>query len=167
MRNRQIELGQGQARTEQIGCSSWRKGVGGLNPWPRPPCYRTPPHAQIFFRRGIPLIIFFRSKKSNGGALSSALQCKPSQALKCGATGGGCVLNGLPRICFQRQFGQTGGRYQGREGGLNLSRLVGQGPRSGPAHFREIRNYFFLRLQAAASRRTHRKRREIQGGGDG
>jgi hypothetical protein len=120
------------------------RGVGGLSPWRRPPCYRTPPHAQIFFRRGIPLIIFFRSKKSNGGALSSALQCKPSQALKCGATGGGCVLNGLPRICFQRQFGQTGGRYQGREGGLNLSRLVGQGPRSGPAHFREIRNYFFF-----------------------
>jgi hypothetical protein len=120
------------------------EGGGGLTYAKPLACNRLPPHAQIFFRRGIPLIIFFKSKKSNGGALSSALQCKPSRALKCGATGGGCVVNGLPRICFQRQFGQTGGRYQGREGGLNLSRLVGQGPRSGPAHFREIQNYFFF-----------------------
>jgi hypothetical protein len=168
------------------------RGEGGLKPWQAHTCYRPCPHAQIFFLSAKPLIIFFEIKQSNGGALSPERQCKSLQALTCAVPGGGCVLDGFPRICFQSQFGQTRGRLNLRRvpdpgpygsflreiwkldtesppwtrGGLNLSRLVGLGPWPGRTRFREIRNYFFY---PPPSNRgawvTLKNRREIQGGG--
>jgi hypothetical protein len=41
-------------------------GVGGLNPWRRPPCYRTPPHAQIFYFLARVLNCFLIIGFSNG-----------------------------------------------------------------------------------------------------
>jgi hypothetical protein len=100
--------GESRGRGVSISTRSW-----GSNR----PC----PHAQIFFLSAKPLIIFFEIKQSNGGALSPERQCRPSQALTSGVPGGGCVLDGFPRICFQSQFGQTRGR-------LNLRRVPDPGP---------------------------------------
>jgi ParB-like nuclease domain len=176
-----------RAGNTKPGCSQTRqgaapqRGVGGLNPWRRPPCYRPSPHAEISFSSRNPLIIFFEIKQSNGGALSPERQCKLSQAVTCGISGGEWVLDGFARICFRSPFGPTRGavkssassrsgtawliRTQNLEieyrkpttgcretrGRFNPARFVGLGPRSGSTHFRGIRIYFFLRLTSTAS----------------
>src|SRR5258707_924642 len=66
-------------------------------------------HAQICFPSAKLLIIFFKSKKSNGGALSSAQRHKPSQALKRRVLGGGRWAGWHSGIYFRSQFGRPWG----------------------------------------------------------
>jgi hypothetical protein len=65
------------ARRRPVG----NQGVGGLNPCHTHPGYHPGPHAQIFFPGAKPLIIFFKSKKSNDEALLREPQCESLQAL--------------------------------------------------------------------------------------
>jgi hypothetical protein len=162
---------------EGSGCSDPQ---GGLNLRGLGSCYRPCPHAQIFFPSAKPLIIFFESKKSNGGALSSAQQYKPSQALRRRVLGRRRRAGWKSGIYFGSQFVRPRGavkssvdpgsrtawliptrnleiKYRkptlGRHrprGGLNPAGLVGPGPWPSRTHFREIRIYFFIRTQALA-----------------
>ena len=83
--------GESRGRGVSISTRSW-----GSNR----PC----PHAQIFFPSAKPLIIFFESKKSNGGALSSAQQYKPSQALRRRVLGRRRRAGWKSGIYFRSQF---------------------------------------------------------------
>jgi hypothetical protein len=197
MRNQQIELGQGQARTEQIGCASWRKGVGGLNPWPRPSCYHPCPHAQIFFRRGIPLIIFFKSKKSNGGALRRKPQRESFQALTRSVLGARRRARWKSGIYFRSPSRwtrrgvrasvdpgtRTAGlipsqnlgikyrkptRHAGRpQGGLNLWRLSAGDRVAGPRSFPRNSENFFYSSPQAPAAQARLKNRREIQGGGG
>jgi hypothetical protein len=154
-------------------------GVGGLIPLRARPCNRLPPHAQIFFPSAKPLIIFFKSKKLNGGALSSAQQCKPSQALRRRVLGRSRGAGWNLRIYFRSQSRRTRGAVKssvdpgsrtvglirtrnleieyrkpstyrpGTSGGLGLKRPSAD---RGPARaFPRNPNLFFFGSQAAAS----------------
>jgi hypothetical protein len=147
---------------------------------------RLPPHAQIFFPRAKPLIIFFKSKKSNGDALSSVQQCKASQALRRRVLIGRRWAHWNPRIYFHSQSERTRGAVKSsvgprsRTAGLIRTRnlqikyrkptIGSDGPAgiksTGPCWprtagraraFPRNPNLFFSSAQVAASRRTHRK----------
>jgi hypothetical protein len=134
--------------SDSDGAKQWRLdpadawGEGGLNPWGLGASNRPASHAQIFFHSAKLLIIFFISKKSNGGALSTAQQCKPSQVLRRGVLGGRSWIGWNSRIYFRSQSGRTraavkssvGPRSRtawlrpGTPGGLNLKGPFGRGP---------------------------------------
>jgi hypothetical protein len=157
--------------------SGYSHPQGGLNPWGLGASNRPASHAQIFFLSAKLLIIFSEIKQSNGGALSPDRRCESLQALTCSVLGGGCVLDGYPRICFRSRFGQTRGavkssarsrsrtawlirsrnleiRYRKpttrrlrSPGGLNLWRLRPETARQAGTHFREIRKLFLFALK--------------------
>jgi len=174
----------GESRGRGVSISTRRQGSN-----------RPGPHAQIFFLSAKLLIIFFKSKKSNSGAVSSSLQCKPSQALRRRILGGRRWAGWNSRIYFRSQSARTLGaakcsvgprtrtagliRVQNLEikyrkatrprqpqGGLNLRRLSAGDRVAGSQAFPRNSKLFFLRLPSSSfGWATRKNRREIQGGG--
>ena len=119
---------------------SARRGEGGLIPSPARPCYRTGPHAQIFFLNAKGLIIILNIDFSNEPLGKLVLKllgfCDRTARL------------GPHRVDL---FFVAGQEHRGPQGGLNLRRLSAGNRVAGPHVFpRNSKIFFCSRTQATS-----------------